>query len=164
LALRDSTEDCRKRTGLPDGNAAAKWEASVAEKSVTEKSVEKADSEALARLARLFKIVTLVSAPPAGRPLGRRELSAACECEVRTVQRDLALLAEAGSGQSAKEVEQAQAWRREEAERRPYLDRAQQELVAIHAGSGVIPKPRLIEVRAQNMYLIAQREPGQKEG
>jgi len=78
--------------------------------------VEKADSEALARLARLFKIVTLVSAPPAGRPLGRRELSAACECEVRTVQRDLALLAEAGSGQSAKEVEQAQAWRREEAD------------------------------------------------
>ena len=54
-------------------------------------------TEALARVARLFKIVTLVSVPAAnGQRLGRQELAAACGCEVRTVQRDLALLAEAG--------------------------------------------------------------------
>jgi hypothetical protein len=50
-----------------------------------------------------------------------------------------------------------------EAARRPYLDRAQQELVAIHAGSGVTPKPRLIEMRAQNLYLAAQNGAAQKE-
>lgn len=55
----------------------------------------KKSSEALAKLARLFKIVTLVSAP-AGYVLGRRELAASCGCDVRTVQRDLALLAQAG--------------------------------------------------------------------
>jgi len=55
----------------------------------------KKNSEALAKLARLFKIVTLVSAP-AGCVLGRRELAASCGCDVRTVQRDLALLAQAG--------------------------------------------------------------------
>jgi hypothetical protein len=47
-----------------------------------------------------FKIVTLVGspvgAPGVGSPSGRQELAAACGCEVRTVQRDLALLAEAG--------------------------------------------------------------------
>ncbi len=41
-----------------------------------------------------------------------------------------------------------------EAERAPYLERAQAELAAIHAGSGVTPKPKLIEVRAQNLYLL----------
>jgi hypothetical protein len=61
-------------------------------------------SEALARVARLFKIVTLViaeprqpsefvRASPAGSALGRRELAEACGCGIRTVQRDLALLA-----------------------------------------------------------------------
>jgi hypothetical protein len=50
-----------------------------------------------------------------------------------------------------------------EAEQRPYLDRAQQELVAIHAGSGIAPKPRLIEMRAQNLYLAAQKEAGLEE-
>jgi predicted DNA-binding transcriptional regulator YafY len=60
------------------------------------KSLEKSSSDALARVARLFKIVTLVGAPEAGCPLGRQELAEACGCEVRTVQRDLALLGEAG--------------------------------------------------------------------
>ena len=55
----------------------------------------KKSSDALAKLARLFKIVTLVSAPPVCG-LGRRELAASCGCDVRTVQRDLALLAQAG--------------------------------------------------------------------
>lgn len=50
-----------------------------------------------------------------------------------------------------------------EADQRPYLDRAQQELVAIHAGSGITPKPKLIEVRAQNLYLTAQKGTTQKE-
>jgi len=50
-----------------------------------------------------------------------------------------------------------------EAEQRPYLDRAQQELVAIHAGSGIMPKPRLIEMRAQNLYLAAQKGATRKE-
>ena len=47
-------------------------------------------------MARLFKIVTLAASPSTGRLLGRRELAEACECTVRTVQRDLSLLAEAG--------------------------------------------------------------------
>lgn len=50
----------------------------------------------MARVARLFKIISLVSAPSIGHPLGRLELAEACECKVRTVHRDLALLAEAG--------------------------------------------------------------------
>lgn len=45
-----------------------------------------------------------------------------------------------------------------EPERRPYLDRARQELLAIHAGSGIAPKPKLIEVRAQNLYTVAKKE------
>ncbi len=51
-----------------------------------------------------------------------------------------------------------------EADQQPYLDRARQELVAIHAGSGITPKPKLIEVRAQNLYLAAQKKAAQKEG
>ena len=53
-------------------------------------------SDALARLARLFKIVTQVSAPAVGRPLGRRELAEVCGCSLSTLQRDLSLLAQAG--------------------------------------------------------------------
>jgi hypothetical protein len=45
-----------------------------------------------------------------------------------------------------------------ETDRQPYLDQAQQELVAIHIGSGIAPKPKLIEVRAQNLYLAAQKD------
>lgn len=54
-----------------------------------------AGSDALQRVARLFKIVTLVRSQTQGRPLGRRELAEACGCDVRTVQRDLQLLQEA---------------------------------------------------------------------
>ena len=39
-----------------------------------------------------------------------------------------------------------------EPERAPWLDRARGELVAIHAGSGITPKPKLVEVRARNLY------------
>ena len=49
-------------------------------------------SDAIARVARLFKIITLVQSQTRGRPLGRSALAQACECDVRTVQRDLALL------------------------------------------------------------------------
>jgi predicted DNA-binding transcriptional regulator YafY len=52
-------------------------------------------SEALQRVARLFKIITLVQSQMKGRPLGRRELAEACGCDIRTVQRDLQLLQEA---------------------------------------------------------------------
>jgi predicted DNA-binding transcriptional regulator YafY len=60
-----------------------------------------ASSEALQRVARLFTIVTLVrsqtlrSQTP-DRPLGRQALADACQCDIRTVQRDLRLLQEAG--------------------------------------------------------------------
>ena len=53
-------------------------------------------SDALQRVARLFKIITLVRSQTRGRPLGRRELAEACECDKRTIQRDLQLLQEAG--------------------------------------------------------------------
>lgn len=55
-----------------------------------------ASSEALQRVARLFTIITLVRSQTQGRPLGRRELAEACACDIRTVQRDLRLLQEAG--------------------------------------------------------------------
>ncbi len=50
-----------------------------------------------------------------------------------------------------------------EAKRASYLERARTELVAIHVGSGIAPKPKLIEVRAQNLYLAAQKAGMQKE-
>lgn len=60
-------------------------------------SGKKTRSDALAKLARLFKIVTLVSAPAAKeQKLGRSALADACQCSSRTLQRDLALLAQAG--------------------------------------------------------------------
>lgn len=37
-------------------------------------------------------------------------------------------------------------------DRVPWLDQARAELLAIHAGSGIPPKPRLIDVRARNLY------------
>ncbi len=54
-------------------------------------------SDALAQLARLFKIVTLVADPsPGPQPLGRAALISACGCSLSTLHRDLALLAQAG--------------------------------------------------------------------
>lgn len=44
----------------------------------------------------------------------------------------------------------------EEAQR-PYVDQARHELVAIHAGSGITPKPKLVEVRARNLHELAVR-------
>lgn len=54
------------------------------------------NSEALHRVGRLFKIVTLARSQRRGQPLGRPELAEACGCDPRTIQRDLRLLAEAG--------------------------------------------------------------------
>ena len=45
-----------------------------------------------------------------------------------------------------------------EAQRAPWLDRARQELFAIHAGSGVTPKERLVESRARNLYDLSLRK------
>ena len=45
-----------------------------------------------------------------------------------------------------------------EAEQFPWLNQAQRELVAIHTGSGITPKPKLIEVRARNLYELSQRD------
>ena len=53
-------------------------------------------SEALQRVVRLFKIITLVRSQTRGRPLGRAELAEACQCDIRTIERDLRLLQEAG--------------------------------------------------------------------
>ena len=52
--------------------------------------------DALQRAARLFRIVTLVFASPLGSSLGRDELSFACDCDPRTIQRDVNLLRAAG--------------------------------------------------------------------
>lgn len=52
--------------------------------------------EALQRAARLFKIVTLVFANPAGAALGRDELSFACGCDIQTIHRDVQTLRAAG--------------------------------------------------------------------
>lgn len=51
------------------------------------------------------------------------------------------------------ETEQQPSWvELTEAARTPWLDQARGELVAIHTGSGIPPKPRLIDVRARNLY------------
>ena len=39
----------------------------------------------------------------------------------------------------------------------PWRDQAQRELVAIHVGSGITPKPMLIEIRAKNLYEMSLR-------
>ncbi len=44
-----------------------------------------------------------------------------------------------------------------EAEQQSWLDQARQELEAIHAGSGITPKPKLVEVRARNLYEASLR-------
>lgn len=48
------------------------------------------------RATRLFKIVTLVFANPAGAALGRDELSFACGCDIQTIHRDVKTLRAAG--------------------------------------------------------------------
>jgi len=54
------------------------------------------ETDALQRVARLFKIVTLVRSHSSSLPLGRGVLAEACLCDKRTIQRDIKLLAEAG--------------------------------------------------------------------
>lgn len=54
------------------------------------------ETDALQRIARLFKIVTLVRSHASSLPLGRGVLAEACLCSERTIQRDMELLAEAG--------------------------------------------------------------------
>ena len=44
-----------------------------------------------------------------------------------------------------------------ELERAPWLERARGELVAIHAGTGITPKLKLVEVRARNLYEAASK-------
>ena len=44
-----------------------------------------------------------------------------------------------------------------EAEQQPWLDQARRELEVIHAGSGITPKPKLVEVRARNLYNKAEK-------
>jgi predicted DNA-binding transcriptional regulator YafY len=53
------------------------------------------NSDAPARAARLFKIVTLVASRRAGERIGREQLAAACDCTPKTIQRDLQCLQEA---------------------------------------------------------------------
>ena len=53
-------------------------------------------SDALAHVARLIKIVTLVRSRREGERLGRMALACACECVPRTIARDLDLLVQAG--------------------------------------------------------------------
>jgi predicted DNA-binding transcriptional regulator YafY len=52
--------------------------------------------EALTRAAALIKIIAMVSANPPGARLGRDELSFACGCQVRTIQRAIDVLKTAG--------------------------------------------------------------------
>jgi predicted DNA-binding transcriptional regulator YafY len=53
------------------------------------------NSDAPVRAARLFKIVTLVAGRRQGERIGREQLASACECTVKTIQRDLQCLQEA---------------------------------------------------------------------
>lgn len=53
-------------------------------------------TDALQRVARLFKIVTLVRSHASCQTLGRGALAEACLCSERTIQRDMELLAGAG--------------------------------------------------------------------
>lgn len=45
-----------------------------------------------------------------------------------------------------------------ETQQQPWRDQAERELVVLHAGSGITPKPKLIQVRAQNLYGTAQKK------
>lgn len=58
--------------------------------------VRGAQSDALAHVARLIKIVTLVRSRRDGERLGRAALAQSCDCAVRTIMRDLDLLWQAG--------------------------------------------------------------------
>ena len=53
-------------------------------------------SDVLDKIARLFKIVTLAASATEQEKLGRRALADACGCSLSTLNRDLALLAQAG--------------------------------------------------------------------
>lgn len=53
-------------------------------------------SDTLDKLARLFKIVTLAASTNDQEQLGRRALADACGCSLSTLNRDLALLTQAG--------------------------------------------------------------------
>lgn len=50
------------------------------------------DNVALKQTARLFQILTLLCSRPLHTRIGRAELAAACECDIRTIQRDITLL------------------------------------------------------------------------
>jgi predicted DNA-binding transcriptional regulator YafY len=50
------------------------------------------NSDAPARAARLFKIVTLVASRRSEERVGREQLAHACECTVKTIQRDIQCL------------------------------------------------------------------------
>ena len=43
-------------------------------------------------------------------------------------------------------------------EQQPWLEQARRELVAIHTGSGITPKPKLVEVRAKNLYEVSLKK------
>ena len=45
-----------------------------------------------------------------------------------------------------------------ETEQQPWLEQARRELVAIHTGSGITPKPKLVEVRAKNLYEVSLKK------
>ena len=45
-----------------------------------------------------------------------------------------------------------------ETEQQPWLDQARRELELIHAGSGITPKPKLVGVRARNLYESSLKE------
>ncbi len=44
-----------------------------------------------------------------------------------------------------------------EADRTPWLQQAEQELAAIHAGTGITPRSHLITARAKNLYEMSLR-------
>ena len=60
------------------------------------KSQPRKRSDALDKLARLFKIITLAASATDQEHLGRCALADACGCSLSTLNRDLALLAQAG--------------------------------------------------------------------
>ena len=49
-----------------------------------------------------------------------------------------------------------------EKDRQPFVDQARHELALIHAGSGITPKPKLVEARAKNLYDLSLKEKGAK--
>ncbi|MGO8669770.1 MAG: hypothetical protein ACLQVD_00035 [Capsulimonadaceae bacterium] len=51
-------------------------------------------SDALTRLARLMKILTIVCSKGRSERVGRQDLADACGCDVRTIQRDIDVLNE----------------------------------------------------------------------